>query len=304
MKKFIILILLAFSIVLFSVIFINYNHDEIPSLNKNEGNIDRIISLSPSSTEILFALGLGEKVVGVTNFCNYPEAARHKSRVGGYLDPNYEAIAALRPDLVIILPEQQKIKNFLSELKINCLTVDNKTIQDILTGIQKIGEVCQAENQASQLIGNLRKRMENIRHRTTNLSKPGVLISIGRNIGIGTLADVYAAGKDTYYTELIRYAGGINVLESSTVSYPLITAEGIINLDPDIIIDLIFGTSNHINDPQQIINDWSCVSEVKAVKNQRVYVINEGYSVIPGPRFILLLEKLARLIHPEIDWGE
>jgi len=256
MKKFIILILLAFSIVLFSVIFVNYNHNELPTFEKNEGNIDRIISLSPSTTEVLFALELGEKVVGVTNFCNYPEAARHKSRVGGYLDPNYEAIAALRPDLVIILPEQQKIKNFLSELKINCLTVDNKTIQDILTGIQKIGEVCQAENQASQLIGNLRD------------------------------------------------AGGINVLESSTVSYPLITAEGIINLDPDIIIDLIFGTSNHINDPQQIINDWSCVSEVKAVKNQRVYVINEGYSVIPGPRFILLLEKLARLIHPEIDWGE
>lgn len=261
-----------------------------------------IISLSPSTTEILFQLGLGDKIIGVTNFCNYPEAAKFKQRLGGYLDPNYEAIAALQPDLVIILPEQETVKNFLIELKLNYIVVNNKTITDILTAIEIIGQKCGANLQAQLILENIKNKMRHVRTTTKNLTKRTVLISIGRTLGSGTLADVYAAGGETYYTELIEYAGGKNVLATNKISYPLLSAEGIIELNPEIIIDIIFGFDQTNIDTENIKLDWNCLPAVTAVQKNQIFVINESYTVIPGPRFILLLEQLAKIFHPEVDW--
>jgi iron complex transport system substrate-binding protein len=264
----------------------------------------RIISLSPSTTETLFALGLGEKVVGVTRFCNYPPETKGKKRVGGYVNPNYEAIAVLEPDIVIILPEHENVKNFLTELGLKYLTVNNKTIQDILSAIATIGKECRVEKRANELIAAINYRIQNIQQKTQNLPRPKVLISIGRTMGSGSLKDVYIAGKNTYYDELINYAGGINAYENEKIAYPMLSAEGIIYLNPEIIIDMVADLNSKGLTESMVRQEWQSVSFVNAIKSNRLFVFSRDYIVIPGPRFILLLEDIARTVHPEIKWDD
>ena len=261
---------------------------------------NRIISMSPSITETLFALGLGYSVVGVTRFCKYPPIAREKENVGGYMDPNYEAIAKLEPDLVIILPEQGNIRAYLTDLGIEYLIVNNQKVSDIIETIVTIGNVCGAEKSAGELAANINSRIKEIHEQVRDLPQPRVLISIGRTMGTGSLKDVYIAGKNTFYDELIGYAGGENAFENQYIEYPVLSAEGFLYLNPDIIIDMVPDIYNESLNETMVINEWGSVSGVKAVKNNRVHVLIGDYIVIPGPRFILLLEDLLHVIHPEV----
>jgi len=246
---------------------------------------------------------LGSKLVGVTQFCNYPPEAKEITNVGGYFDPNYEAIIALQPDLVIILPEHESVKQYLSELGINYLVVNNKTIADILSTIETIGKVCGAEIKAGQLLRDINSRIENIKEKTKDLEHPRVLISVGRTIGEETLKEVYIVGQNTYYNELITFAGGINAFKNKKIEYPMLSAEGIILINPEIIIDLIADLESSGLTESKVKKEWESVGSVEAIKNNRLYVFTKDYIVIPGPRFILLLEDLARVIHPEIEWN-
>ena len=272
--------------------------------NQTFNNYQRIISLSPSTTEILFALGLGEKLVGVTRFCTYPPEAQQKPNVGGYLDPNYEAIALLNSDLVIILPEQESIKNYLQELGINNLIVNNKTCEDILKSIRIIGDTCGATAEADSIIKHIEQKIDTIRNTTAQSPKPKVLICIGRSLGTGNLEDIYFAGRNTSYDEIINIAGGKNAFENEGIAYPMISAEGIITLNPDIIIDLIANLKQSELKESAVLKDWEIVSHVNALKNRRLHVISNDYVFIPGPRFIIFLEDVVQIIHPEIDWNE
>jgi len=304
MKKVFVLVSIV-SFIVFGVLIVrvisaiqgqNFDLDEAP--------LKRIISLSPNITEILFDLGLGEKIVGVTNYCNYPEKAQKIARVGGYLDPNFEAIVSLKPDVVIILPEQENVKNFLTELDVIYLEVNNKTISDIFKGIKTIGAQFGRTKRAEKLVAALQASIDRVKSKTATCSKPTVLISVGRTLSAGMLADIFVAGKNTYFDELIKLAGGKNVIEMETLSYPLISAEGIINLNPDIILDFATDFEKYKLTADQVKQDWLCLPQVKAVRNNRVYVLGQSYAVIPGPRFIELLAQLVTIVHPEISWTE
>lgn len=259
----------------------------------------RIVSMTPGTTEILYALGLGDRVIGVSSFCRYPPEVRNKVNVGGYLDPNYEAIAALESDLVILLPEQDNVRRYLAELGIASLTVDNKTVDQICSSIRTIGYACGVGQRADEIVGDIRSRMQNIRERSVSSHGPRVLISVERTTGSGSLRDVYAAGKNTFYDELIIAAGGVNTLEDSSIPYPVLSAEGLLALNPDIIIDMIPGLEESGLDRTALIREWGSVGSVNAVKKNHVYILSDDYIFIPGPRFILFLENLARIIHAD-----
>ncbi len=208
----------VFSIIILLIIAGNFvnkkqiNKSEIHSHKTQEETVySRIVSMSPSITETLFALDLGDRVVGVTSFCKYPPEAQEKVNVGGYIDPNYEALITLKPDLVIILPEHENIHDYLIELDIKYLVVNNKKVADIIDAIMTIGRVCGAEKRAQELVTNIKSRIQKIQEQTKGLSKPRVLISVGRTIGSGSLKDVYIAGGNTFFDELISYAGGIKL---------------------------------------------------------------------------------------------
>ncbi|MBN2091072.1 ABC transporter substrate-binding protein [candidate division KSB1 bacterium] len=264
-------------------------------------SVNRIVSLSPSTTETLFALGLGHKLVGVTRFCNFPSETQKLPRVGGYLDLNYEALVALKPDLVIILPEFEQVKNYLTELNIQYLVVNNKTIHDIIQTIQTLGQVGGVQKIADALVLKLQARMQTIKIMTVPLPHPEVLISIGRTVGSGTLEEVYIAGKNTLYNEMIELAGGKNTYHDSLQAYPMVSAEGILQMNPDIIIDLVTDLNEKKLTEQQILKEWNSIASIQAAQNHRIHILSDDFAVIPGPRFILFLEKLVKIIHPELE---
>ncbi len=291
-------------LVIAGIIFIDFSSANKLVKQKKDGDYKRIISLSPSTTETLFALGLDNKVVGRTRFCNFPPEAKSIHEVGGYVDPNYEAMISLKPDLVILLPEQEKVKKYLNELKIKHLTVDNKTISDIKNTIKTIGNTCSAKLGAKKLLSNINTTIEKIRSKTKELTKPKVIVSIGRTPGTNGIKDVYIAGRKTSYDELINIAGGINAFEDSIITYPMLSAEGLIHLNPDIIFDFIVNLEKNNLDRELVLKDWQTIKSVEAVKNNRVKILSTDYISIPGPRFILLLKDLAKTIHPEVNWDD
>ena len=198
--------------------------DRKPDYKRADRSYSRIISLAPSITETLFALGLGNKVVGVTRFCAYPPEASDKQSVGGYLNPNYEMMATLTPDLVLLLPEHETIRIYLDQLDIHYVTIHNRTVDEILETIDTIGILCGVETKAGSLIADIKERINTILKRTGKSPKPSVLISIGRTMGTGTIKDVYVAGAGTFYDELIDLAGGKNAYNSDDIAYPLLSA--------------------------------------------------------------------------------
>jgi len=292
------------TILLLSFFFCQGSKDNAQQKHESNTQVqyNRIISLSPNITEILFTLGLGDKIVGVTRFCNYPPEAKKKAQVGGYLDPNYEAILSLKPDVVIILHEFEQIRNFLSELGIKYLAVNNKTISEILSSIEYLGKEFGIEQQAENILADIRSKIDQIEKKTKDSIRPKILIVVERTMGTGVIEDVYVAGKNTFYDELIQLAGGINAFEDKRIAYPVLSAEGIIHLNPDFIIDLVPQLEQTGLSPIQIEKDWQSLSQINAVKQDRIITMSQDYAVIPGPRFIIFLEDLARIIHPEIEW--
>ncbi len=280
-----------------------YDRTDHNNFGESAAPYTRIISLSPSVTETLFALGLGDRIAGVTRFCLYPPEAQKLPHVGGYLDPNYEAITALKPDFVILRPEHEEVRNYLDAMQVPHLAVGNRNIEEILNAIAEIGKACGADERAQELIDNLSGRMKEIREMMRAKARPSVLISVGRPLGSGSIREVFAAAEGTFFDELIGIAGGENVLRSRHTGsdFPQLSAEGILSLNPDIIVELIPVAASQNLTEAGIIREWQSLSSATAVRNNRVFLISGDYAVIPGPRFILLLEDLVRILHPEIN---
>ena len=276
----------------------NADRRDIPNLAT--GPYSRIVSMAPNITETLFALGQDARVVGVSRFCTYPPEVAGKPSVGGYLDPNYEAVAILEPDIVLLLTEHGSVRGWLDELGIAHQTMGNRTVDEIIGTIKTVGSLCDAESAADSLIADITARMGRIRDATSDHDRPRVLVSIGRTLGSGTLSDVYIAGAGTYYDELIRLAGGTNAYDTGTIAYPLMSAEGILHLDPDIIIDLVQDIGDSDDERATVLREWEDVAKVAAVRDGRVHLLAGSHAVVPGPRFILLLEDMAKILHPEV----
>jgi len=258
----------------------------------------RIVSLSPGVTETLFALGLGPRVVGVTRFCSYPPEACMLPKVGGFVDPNYEAIASLGPDVAVVLPEQAGVARNLQALGIKTITVNNKTVEDIMGAIATLGRAFGAHGRAEALLSDLRKRMDALGRRAPGGPRPRVLVSVARGMGSLGMKTVYIAGRGSYFDELVKMAGGRNAYGRKTPKYPRLSWEGLLDLDPDIIIDLVPSLEKRGWDEKAILAQWRVMKGLRALDEGRVFVLGKDYVTIPGPRFILLLEDMARIIHP------
>ena len=259
----------------------------------------RIISLAPSTTEILFRLDLGDKVVGVTRFCDYPPEARTITKVGGYVDPNYEEILSLRPDLVILLTSHANARRELGKLGVPILMVPHQTIKNINEAVRLIGERCGAKPQAEALLTDIDRRFSSIRQAVAGRERPRVLVCIRRDVRLDRLGEMYMVGEDGFYNGIIEAAGGTNGL-SSPVPFPRLSEEGVIDIDPEVIIDLVEPGRDGGRTPAEIARQWDQLPFVSAVRDHRVYVLIGYHALRPGPRYILFLEELARLLHPGV----
>lgn len=271
-------------------------------VDEKDVKCQRIVSLAPSITESLYALGLGNNVVGVTRYCNYPREAISKMKVGGYYDPNYEVIAFLKPDLVVVLSDHREQARLLNNLGIEVITYKYKRVYDILDSIERIGDACGVASHALEVTENIRKRIERTGKLTRGRPRPRVMVSMGRNMGTGSMKDAFISGKNGFYNDIISLAGGINAY-SGQLAFPAISREGIIVLNPDIIIDMVPDLADRGWSEEKVLDEWRLINQVNAVKKGEVYVFGQDYVVIPGPRFILIVEQMAEVLHSDGRWG-
>lgn len=259
----------------------------------------RIISLAPSITEMVFALELGDRLVGVTRYCDYPPAAASIAKVGGYIDPSYEAIVALAPDLVILIASHRDAREQLEKLRLPTLSTPHQTIQDIHEAIRQIGKACGSAPAAEGLLSQFDRRTRAVRDAVRNQPRRRVLVCMGRDVGSGQLTGIYIAGRNGFYDQIIELAGGINAYTNTAIAIPQISAEGVIRLDPEVIVDLQSDMVSRKGKPGEAERQWSQLSMVAAVRDSRVHVLVGNQTLRPGPRYIDFLEQLARLLHPE-----
>ena len=247
----------------------------------------RIVSMSPGNTEILFAIGLDKEIVGVTSFDDYPEKAKSKAKIGGFSTPNVEKIISLKPDLVVATGGiQTPIRKRLSEAKLEIYTSDAKTVNGVLTDILKLGNLTGKKVQAKKLVNKLRERIKAVKKRLPKSRKKVFFEIYGQPLT--------TAAKGTFVNDLIRLAGGINVAGKQNQAYPQYSLEQLINDNPDVY----FVGSGSMSKPEEINKrfGWNIL---KAVKNKKVYVVDENLFLRPGPRLIDGLEIMAKKMYPK-----
>jgi iron complex transport system substrate-binding protein len=261
----------------------------------------RIVSTSPSITETLFALGLGDRVVGVSQYCRFPPEVQKLPKVGTFLQPDAERIAVLRPDLVFVHTVASDLTGRLSTMHIRAVAVDEGTMANVFEAIRQIAAAASVPTRGETLVADIQRNLDRVAHAIPAGPRPSVLVIVGRRPG--TLADLVAVGPHAYLDEIIGIAGGRNVLESDGLpEYPHISMETVLRLDPDVIVDTVdMGDSEAERRARQTINQrlWAAYPSLRAVKSKRLYAETTDALVVPGPRVVDAAEWLAALIRPQ-----
>jgi iron complex transport system substrate-binding protein len=250
---------------------------------------ERIVSLAPSVTETVFAVGAGPEVVGVSQYCDYPPQARRLPKIGSFVTPNLEAIVALRPTIVIGLLTSSDLRQIhaLQAMGITTLMVDAGSVDAIEASIEKIGRAVGRQRAARELNGQIRSRLGELEERLAGVQLRSVLMVVGHQ-------PIVAVGRGTYLDELLRLAHAHNIADSSTQSWPRLSLEYIVASRPEVILDGQMG-----NDPHAPARFWSRYPSIPAVRERRVFGYPDDPTLHPGPRVAQTLELIARLIHPE-----
>jgi iron complex transport system substrate-binding protein len=261
----------------------------------------RIVSTSPSITETLFALGLGDRVVGVSQYCRFPPEVQKLPKVGTFLQPDPERIVALLPDLVFVHRVTGDLTKRLSAMHLRAVAVDEGTMASVFDAIRQIAEAAGVPTRGERLVADIRLRLDHVAHAAAAGPRPSVLFVIGRRPG--TLADLVAVGPHAYLDALIGIAGGRNVLETDGLpEYPHISMETVLRIDPDVIVDTVdMGDTTSERLARQTVNQrlWAAYPSLRAVKAKRVYADTTDALVVPGPRIVDAAEWLAALIRPQ-----
>lgn len=273
--------------------------DIVPLSTKNHApeEYKRIICAAPSITEIVFSLGLGDKVVGVSHFTVYPPAARNKKSIGGLINPNKERIISLRPDLVVTQGRHERLAELCRRQKIKFMPLKIEKLKDINKAILELGQVLNAEKKAQQLNQKVERELSSLSSRTKSLPKKRIFLCLSHTPG--DLTGLMTTGKGTFLNEIIEMAGGVNIFSDIKRRYPQISKESLIMREPDIIIE-VYAKGLNLNQQQLLRKDWNRLSVLPAVKNSRICFLTDDYLLIPGVRVSLILKKFIKTIHPEV----
>jgi iron complex transport system substrate-binding protein len=256
----------------------------------------KIISLAPSNTEILYALGLADNIVGVTDYCNYPPEAEEKPSIGGFSTPNIEEVVAKGPDLVLAASiHETKVVPQLEAKGLTVLSLNPKTIDQVLEAITLVGKVTGKEKEAQTLISDMQKRIKAVTDKTGGLSqaqKPATCFIVWHD-------PLMIAGSGTFHDELIEKAGGTNIGHALTGYSKDFSLENLVLANPEVIVAGV-GMGTGEDKPLQFIQTESRLKDTAARKNNRVYAIDQDIVGRAGPRIVDALEQFAVYIHPEL----
>jgi len=260
---------------------------------------ETIVSLAPPNTEIIFALGLGDKVVGVTEYCNYPEEALTKPKIGGYSTINVEKIVAANPDIIFANPKNgQENIDSLRQLGYTVIVIQSDSVDGTYDAIRIIGTCTGTTAEADSIISDMKTRIQAITDKLEGVTeKPTVMHAM-------SVESFWVSGSNTFQNELITLAGGTNAF-ADVKGWGTITLEKLLTTDPEIILvdsGSKMGTTGE-NTLQKAFLTEPQLSGITAVKNKAVYVMDSDTFDRGGPRIVISLEQLAQILHPEI-FGE
>jgi iron complex transport system substrate-binding protein len=256
---------------------------------------ERIVSTAPSITETLFALGLGSKVVGVTDYCDYPPEAKARTRIGSYVTPNVETIAALHPDLVVVARIPNQLPQQLDRLGIRHVEVDSASLKDVFITDTAIANAAGVPEAARRLNHQLQQALSDIGEKTAPLPKLSAMFVIDHSAG--QAQDIFVGGDDSYFTELLHIAGATNVFSSTSSQYPQVSKEEILRRDPDVILEMV--GPDRIK-KENVLKLWSSETSLRAVRSNHIFTVPADVFVVPGPRVVEAATLLAKLLHPEL----
>jgi iron complex transport system substrate-binding protein len=258
----------------------------------------RIVSLSPDLTEILYGVGAFNRVVGVSNYDTYPPEVAKLPHLGELHSPSLEKLTVLRPDLVIVNSAQAPfLEDTLKALGLRILKTSNASLQEVYGSMIAIGHATGNESEAARLVASTREGLDRIARKTSRLPKSRVVLIVDRTPG--TLRDLYTATDGSFLAELVGIAGGRLVASPVEKGYKKLSKEDLLAIDPDIILDFIQGPkSRFAGDPMEA---WREMPELKAVRTRRVHGVNEDFVPHASQRIVQTAELFARLIHPEVQ---
>jgi iron complex transport system substrate-binding protein len=254
---------------------------------------EKIVSLAPSATEILFALGLGDRVVGVDAYSDYPPEAQDIERIGDFDGPNIEKILDLKPDLVIAGNKlQEKTIQQLEDLKVPTVAVEASIFDNIYGSIQLVGKITGAEDKVQELVDSMTKRVEDIKEKVKDAEKPTVYYVMS----YGDMGN-WTSGPGSFINDLMEMAGGDCITKDGGAPWMDYSLETLIERDPDIlIVSSDMGTEANL----EWLKNANGYKDLTAVKEGRVYVVESGLVTRPGPRIVDGLETIAKILHPDL----
>ncbi len=263
----------------------------------------RIISLAPNLTEIIFGIGVGDRLVGRTDFCKFPAAAEKVASIGGYLNTDYEKVVRLHPDLIMMLPNHEMKAKFES-LGVRVAEIPDETIGEILSSITTVGKLLGEEENARLLRRGIEDTLQMISKESQSLpDTPRAVFVVGREAG--SLTGLYLAGKNTYLSQLWERCGGRNAFDDVSTRYFSVNEEDMLKRQIDFILEFHPGwdlTPQRIDAERRV---WQVFGNIRAVKNSNIFLFSDLYFVTPGPRISRIAMKFWEIIknsnakHPE-----
>lgn len=259
----------------------------------------RIITIAPNSAEIICALGACDAIVGVSKFCVYPPELQRRPQVGGLFDPDLEKIATLRPDLVVLRGRNEPVEQLCRNRGIAIYKDKTERLADIETCVAQLGARLHRTKEAQEVVKQFRARLDTIRKRTADRPRPRVLLTISRQPD--RLGNLLTAGKGSFLDEMVKVAGGENIFGDLDMAYPQVSTEAIIARRPEVILELMPEINLTAKLKAQMLEQWHKLGTIPAVAGGRVHFVVDDNCLIPSLRYVEIIDKVSRILHPEPD---
>lgn len=268
-----------------------------PALNPS-APVRSIVSLKPNLTEIVFALGAGNRLVGVTDWCRYPEEAKSKEKLGGLGSIDLERLARIRPDLCLASSTMGDLCERIERLGIRTLQVRDLGIEDVDAGVAQIGKALGREDAANELRQKMKGQLATLAAKLHGRPPKKTLLILERQPG--TVLDLTVVGPNNVIDSLIRLGGGENLFADAPLPYPKANKEEILARNPEYILDFsVHGYSQGGEDKKEL-EAWKTLPTLRAVQESKVVIMPPGFDLSPGPRMPEIAEAFARVLHPEL----
>jgi iron complex transport system substrate-binding protein len=261
----------------------------------------RIISCAPNLTEMLFALGAGDRVIGVTRWCRFPKEATTRPPLGDLYQPNLEAMVAARPDLIVLVPGNRKVIDFFAGRAVPRIVETNacETIADIEATVRQLGAVVGRAPEAEALIGRMDAGLDSIARANVARPKVRTLMILGHDEG--SLEQIYVVGRGTFLDELLTKIGGENVVGTGLGRYPIVTREAIVAMDPDLLLERHLGGEATPEQKARMIALWDQIPTLAAVRHHRVMVMDDDHTTINGIDLVNTARKFEAVVRAGSD---